>query len=194
MVFDIDGTLTRTVDLDTEAYAAAFRRTFGAELPALDWASYRNATESGVATEAATVVLGRSPAPRELDAMRDEFNDLLREAMAGLPPAELEMPGAGRLLQRLADEGHHVALATGCWRRSAEAKLRGTSPASRWRLPKMPSSARSSCPSRLPELVTIPRVGTSTWATASGTCALRRPSDGSSSASGLLAAGSNSTG
>lgn len=124
VIFDIDGTLTRTVDLDTEAYAAAFRRTFGAALPSLDWASYLNATESGVATEAATVVLGRSPEPAELGAMQDEFVILLSEAMAGLPPAELEIPGARRLLQRLVDEGHHVALATGCWRRSAEAKLR----------------------------------------------------------------------
>lgn len=32
VVFDIDGTLTRTVDVDTEAFAAAFRKTFGADL------------------------------------------------------------------------------------------------------------------------------------------------------------------
>lgn len=71
VVFDIDGTLTRTVDLDTEAYATAFRRTFGAELPSLDWASYQNAKESGVAKEAATVVLRRSPAPAELNAVQE---------------------------------------------------------------------------------------------------------------------------
>lgn len=124
VVFDIDGTLTRTVDLDTEAYATAFRRTFGAELPSLDWASYRHSTESGVAIEAATAVLGRPPTAVELDVMQDEFLLLLRGAMLNLPAAELEMPGARQLLLRLAGNGHLVALATGCWRRSAIAKLK----------------------------------------------------------------------
>lgn len=123
VVFDIDGTLTRTVDVDTEAFAAAFRSTFGADLPSLDWASYKHATESGVAMEAANLVLGRAPTPAELSAMQDEFVGILREAMAGIPSAELEMPGAGSLIEHLVDGGHHVALATGCWRRSAEAKL-----------------------------------------------------------------------
>lgn len=123
VVFDIDGTLTTTVDLDTEAYATAFRRTFGADLPSLDWASYRNATESGVATEAATVVLGRSPTLSELEAMQDEFLVRLRDAMAGKKSSDLEMPGAAALLRSLAQGGHQVALATGCWFRSAEAKL-----------------------------------------------------------------------
>lgn len=123
VVFDIDGTLTRTVDLDTEAFATAFRRTFGADLPSLDWAAYRNATESGVAMEGASIVLGRSPMAEELGAMQDEFLLLLQEAMSGLSPTELEMPGAGELLYRLTDEGHRIALATGCWHRVATMKL-----------------------------------------------------------------------
>ncbi|HEY0841057.1 MAG TPA: GNAT family N-acetyltransferase [Vulgatibacter sp.] len=123
VIFDIDGTLTRTVDLDTSAFATAFRSTFGAELPSLDWASYRDATESGVAFEAATAVLGRPPAPAELEAMQDEFLLLLRQALAGLRSSEVEMPGATGLIRSLMAGGHEVALATGCWRRSAEAKL-----------------------------------------------------------------------
>jgi len=123
VIFDIDGTLTRTVELDGSAYAAAFRGTFGAELPSHDWASYRDATEPGVAIEAATAVLGRPPAPAELEAMRDEFLELLGHAMADLRASELEVPGAAELLRSLVSEGHDVALATGCWRRSAEAKL-----------------------------------------------------------------------
>lgn len=124
VVFDIDGTLTRTADLDVAPYASSFLRTFGAELPSLDWASYRNATESGVATEAATEVLGRPPTASELDCMQNEYLALLDDAMKGLPAAELEMPGAAQLLRGLVAAGHHVAVATGCWRRSAESKLR----------------------------------------------------------------------
>lgn len=123
VLFDIDGTLTRTADLDVDPYATAFLRTFGSPLPSLDWSSYRNASESGVAIEAATELLGRPPTAGELDKMQDEYMALLTLAMKGQPAKELEMPGASRLLQGLVEEGHHVALATGCWRRSAEAKL-----------------------------------------------------------------------
>ena len=37
IIFDIDGALTRTSDVDAALYAQAFLDTFGVPLPALDW-------------------------------------------------------------------------------------------------------------------------------------------------------------
>jgi hypothetical protein len=37
IIFDIDGALTRTSDVDAALYAQAFLDTLGVPLPALDW-------------------------------------------------------------------------------------------------------------------------------------------------------------
>ena len=43
IVFDIDGTLTRTSEVDAALYAQAFFDTFGIPLPTLDWTAYSHA-------------------------------------------------------------------------------------------------------------------------------------------------------
>jgi len=49
VVFDVDGTLVRTVELDAALYARAFAETVGRPLPSVDWTSYRRVTDRGIA-------------------------------------------------------------------------------------------------------------------------------------------------
>jgi phosphoglycolate phosphatase-like HAD superfamily hydrolase len=122
VLFEVDGTLTRTNALDAELFARAFVETFGAALPTQDWTAYRNVTDLGVAEEGALRALGRRPTAAELGAMRDRFVSMLRVALQA-EGASLEVPGASSILTMLREEGRRVAFATGCWEASARVKL-----------------------------------------------------------------------
>jgi phosphoglycolate phosphatase-like HAD superfamily hydrolase len=118
IIFDVDGTLTRSTALDARLYAEAFVEVYAAALPSTDWDRYANVTDRGIAEEAAAA-LGL-PADR-LGALERRFVALLEAALAAAPVAEV--PGAGAMLRRLRADGHRLALATGCWAASARAKL-----------------------------------------------------------------------
>jgi phosphoglycolate phosphatase-like HAD superfamily hydrolase len=119
LVFDVDGTLTRTMAADTRCYAQALFERLRTPIDT-DWASYRFVTDPGIAAEAFERCLGRPPAPHELDAVRARFLALLA-AQDGYD----EVPGAAALLQRLRlRRDVFLAIATGAWSDSALLKLR----------------------------------------------------------------------
>jgi len=122
VIFDVDGTLTRTNGLDAQLFARAFTDTFGEPLPTTDWTEYRAVSDRGIAEEAALRVLGRRATAAEIHAMRDRFLVMLEETL-GRWSSPLEVPGASAILAALREEGRTVALATGCWEASARAKL-----------------------------------------------------------------------
>lgn len=121
IVFDVDGTLTRTSELDAEEYARAFHEVFGHPLVRgkLD---PRFRTDAGVASVVLERERGRPADPESLAALRRRFLERLRVALA-VPNRELAVPGAGDALRDLEARGHRVALATGCWEPSARLKL-----------------------------------------------------------------------
>jgi phosphoglycolate phosphatase-like HAD superfamily hydrolase len=121
VVFDVDGTLTRSTELDALALDRAFRASFGAPLPSTDWTDYPHATDSGIGAEAARRVLGRDASVTELERLETTFLALLASALDDSP--DLAVPGAHRALRRLREQGYAIAIATGCWRASAELKL-----------------------------------------------------------------------
>ena len=120
IVFDIDGTLTRTYDIDAALYAQAFLDTFGFALPTLDWTAYCQATDRGIAEEALQRA-GRPASCTALDDMRRRFIESLDRALR--PDPAHQVPGASAMLGRLRDARHAVAFATGCWEASARLKL-----------------------------------------------------------------------
>src|SRR5947199_8221046 len=94
VIFDVDGTLTRTSDIDASLYAQAFFDTFGFPLPTLDWTAYRYATDRGIAEEALRRA-GHGRANRSLDDMRRRFIEMLDEALP--PDATHQVAGAGTM-------------------------------------------------------------------------------------------------
>ncbi|HEX5139162.1 MAG TPA: HAD family hydrolase [Planctomycetota bacterium] len=120
VVFDVDGTLTRTVEVDGRCYAQALGEELGAPVET-DWSRYRSATDTGIAAEAFERRHGRRPRAEEMAALRRRFLRLLRSS----GEAVREVPGAAALLRALrARPDVAVAVATGCWRASAHWKLR----------------------------------------------------------------------
>ena len=125
VVFDIDGTLTRTDEVDSVCYLRAFEEELGWTGISTDWAAYPSCTDEAIALEIFARHGGRVPRDGEIDRVRRRFFSLLEAASAEGPDLFTEIPGAGEALGRLrSDPRFRVALATGAWEASARLKLR----------------------------------------------------------------------
>jgi phosphoglycolate phosphatase-like HAD superfamily hydrolase len=123
VIFDIDGTLTATNQVDTRCFAGAFLEVFGIEI-STDWQSYPHRTDSGIISHNCRIHLGRHPIGIELERFRNRFLALLEREANAAPWDFAEVPGAGAAIARIEHEaGYAIALATGGWRVSARFKL-----------------------------------------------------------------------
>ncbi len=124
VVFDLDGTLTRTNDVDEECFVRAFMETLQLAELNQDWDSYEQVSDEGVTRQIFAERFGRHPAPDETSRIIDRFVDLLDASHGADASAFEEIPGAVRLLRQIRqDPDWAIALATGAWRRSAEFKI-----------------------------------------------------------------------
>jgi len=125
-VFDIDGTLTDTMDVDVECYVAAVRETLDIEIDvSVEWTSFDEVTDTAV-LETICELDGR-PAPDAALQRRTSrrMAELLEEALTATPERFRPIPGAPDVFDLLRAAGWQVAMATGAWRPSARVKLRG---------------------------------------------------------------------
>lgn len=123
-IFDIDGTLTRTVSVDSACYARAFQDVHNLSDINSDWSTYRHSTDSGIAAELLERHLGRSATEMDLLGVRERFVELLKEAHSTCPDDFGAVRGAVETLRCVqARVGWTVAIATGGWKPSALLKL-----------------------------------------------------------------------
>jgi len=123
-IFDIDGTLTKTVGVDEECFVRAFADTHAITGINTNWAEYDYVTDSGITLQIFEEQFGRAPDEAELLGLKDCFVGLLREQYQINARLFAEIPGAAAMLARLEQESAWaVAIATGCWRASACLKL-----------------------------------------------------------------------
>lgn len=121
VVFDLDGTLTATYDVDERCYLAALRH-FGFEEVDRDWARYPHVTDSGILAELWRTRRGRPPSPAEATAFGARLGELLAIELAATPCSAV--PGAAAALTAIAGGGAWAAaIATGCLAVSARHKL-----------------------------------------------------------------------
>jgi phosphoglycolate phosphatase-like HAD superfamily hydrolase len=119
-MFDVDGTLTLSTDMDDRCYVRAIFEHTGVTIDN-DWSQYRQVTDSGIAAE----ILDRHQRPRkEIAAVRKCFVSLVRRSLAANPNCCRQVPGASSFLDRLRTaDGVVPSIATGGWAESALAKL-----------------------------------------------------------------------
>jgi len=124
-IFDVDGTLTRSNRVDNACFARACVEVIGAARIDTEWLTYTHVTDEGLSRQVFERQHGRAPTAAEITRLRERFMAFLEEAVRERPESCCEVPGAGAALARLRREaGWRVAIATGCWRASAELKLR----------------------------------------------------------------------
>jgi len=123
VLFDIDGTLIRSMQDDGECLVAALQEMFDFTNIEDDWSCYEHPTDAGILIEAFEQRRGRPPSKKEIEAFCEHFVELLAQRCS--EHRLEEVPGAGLLLAALgAREDVAVAFATGCFRQSAALKMR----------------------------------------------------------------------
>jgi len=124
VVFDLDGTLTRTTRVDAACFVRACRDEFGLLTINTEWSRYRHTTDSGIAAEILEAAFGRAPTAAELTALQQRFVGYLRDTFASDPGVCTPIAGAAAAIEALRSSGWALAIATGSWRASAELKMR----------------------------------------------------------------------
>jgi len=124
ILFDIDGTLTATNEVDAKCYATAFQRTFGRPLPTTDWDVYVFVTDTGIIHEVLEAERGSRATAAEIAAFERAFVEALEAEYAVNPGGFAEIPGAKAVLDAIeARSGMQAAIATGGMRGSGTYKL-----------------------------------------------------------------------
>ncbi len=122
-MFDVDGTLTHSNELDTHCFVRAMREIFGFDDIDEDWSHYAHTSDAGIIDELFQLRRGRSPTADELTRYQTRFFELLEDGLRQTPMREIS--GARELLEWLRGQSRFkVALASGAWRDSARAKMR----------------------------------------------------------------------
>lgn len=125
IIFDIDGTLTDTTQVDDHCFTRALEETFNFRGFETDYGHYTNTTDSGIIDQLFQERDQRTYTEAEREQFITHFLGLLNEAYALDKDTMKEIPKAGKILNALCGvEGISVGLATGGWKESALFKLR----------------------------------------------------------------------
>jgi phosphoglycolate phosphatase-like HAD superfamily hydrolase len=122
-IFDIDGTLMRTTQVDADCFLRAVADEVGALPISTNLQDYTHITDSGITQQIFRDHFGRAPHDQELLRLQQRCVDLLAQSLASRTAASLQVPGAADLFAQLPDAGWAVAIATGGWRACALLKL-----------------------------------------------------------------------
>jgi len=121
-IFDIDGTLTNTNEVDQACFLKAWKDLFRITDVPTDWSKYRYSTDSGIADELFEKYHLKTS--NDIEHFRNYFVECLRKAHREDPSSFIEVKGASNLIDRLRlHPDWKLAIATGAWKKSAEFKL-----------------------------------------------------------------------
>lgn len=123
VIFDIDGTLTDTTQVDEHAIVGALQDVLGVQGLSTDWSDYEHSTDAGIVYEVISKSIGSVPAD-VLQRVQDRFFEYLEGFYTSSPDLFSAMPGATDIMRQFRERGDAVAIATGSWRESALFKLR----------------------------------------------------------------------
>ena len=118
-LFDIDGTLTESNEIDTDCFVCAFADEFGIKDIPVGWQHYEHSTDRGIAVEVLRRAWQRTPTEEELARHRARFVALLGKRAHEIVP----IVGAPQFIESLRAAGWNVGIITGAWSDSANLKL-----------------------------------------------------------------------
>lgn len=125
VIFDIDGTLTRTNEADEACFAASVRDHFKIDAVSTNWSDYEHSTDSGILDELVRRHHGKSPSFQDLEKFREVFISHLENHYRTKEGSFQAVAGASDLFKNLKTTAQNwtFAIATGGWKRSALLKL-----------------------------------------------------------------------
>ena len=124
VIFDVDGTLTKTDAVDDLSIVKAFFDSHKIADIDTDWKNYKYVTDSGITLEIFTERLGRAPNEQDIAVFKSCFIKNLSDFTVKDKSLFAEILNAGLMLKNLkAEKDWAIALATGCYYDSAKLKL-----------------------------------------------------------------------
>jgi phosphoglycolate phosphatase-like HAD superfamily hydrolase len=123
VIFDIDGTLCDTFNVDDECFCEAAAAVLNAPVALSSWEGAPHLTDSGIAEWLWHKYLKRSPTVDELQAFADLYESALCRELQHAPHRFSVVRGVPSLLNRLFAEKWDVAITTGGWSTLARMKL-----------------------------------------------------------------------
>lgn len=125
IIFDVDGTLTDTVCMDSDIFLDAFIGRLGIEELNSNWDEYKYSTDSGFALEIFKKHIGRVPSDSEISEIKEDFFSALLNRITQEPTCCVPIPGAKFIFNHISQiEDWDTAIATGGWENSALMKLK----------------------------------------------------------------------
>lgn len=122
-VFDIDGTLTQTNEVDDECFLRAIREVLELDVTP-DWTDAPHVTDTGLTSWICERYSGRPLKQEESAAILTRFIENLETERDARPHRFAPISGATDVFARLGARDWHSAMATGAWKDSAHLKLR----------------------------------------------------------------------
>src|SRR5262249_31477088 len=128
IIFDIDGTLTNTVSMDSDIFLNAFIDYLNIDKLNSNWHEYKYSTDSGFALEIFEKHIGRSPTDKEVSDIKKDFFNSLSNKIKQSPSCCVPIDGAQTVFSEILKIQHwDTAIATGGWEKSALIKLKHAS-------------------------------------------------------------------
>lgn len=123
IIFDIDGTLCDTCDVDARCHIEAFESVTGRSLAGIDWSIYPEATSAGIVDDLLSEMDIADVLQTEQRIIR-EFLARLNTVAQNKPDLFRPVDGALELFEQLRrSKQYEIAIATGDWHASAKLKL-----------------------------------------------------------------------
>lgn len=123
VIFDVDGTLTDTMDIDTSCFAESLYELYPTIKVNTNWASYQYSTDTGFLLEIFKDNFSREPTKVEIAQIQACFfkrlTSVFNEPFVKCTP----LAGALTIFEKLKAVNWQIAIATGCWEESALLKL-----------------------------------------------------------------------
>ncbi|HPI20621.1 MAG TPA: HAD hydrolase-like protein [Candidatus Kapabacteria bacterium] len=125
-IFDIDGTITNTVDIDDNCFQQTFEELYGINRNQINWDLLKqeaSGTDSGLFSSLYRQLFNKEISESELRKTKIYFLKLLDNNLKKIDENKIEIPGATNLINKLLENNFAVSIATGCWYESAIFKL-----------------------------------------------------------------------
>ena len=123
IIFDIDGTLTHTNEIDSVCFTQAISEQLNIHDLNANWHEYKYSTDSGLLSEIYDTHLNRAPTEEEIKIIQNRFVELLTFEFHNHKKG-ISIAGAADIIRQIQTSSkYRAAIATGGWSMSANLKL-----------------------------------------------------------------------
>ncbi|MGI8668828.1 MAG: HAD family hydrolase [Aridibacter sp.] len=123
IVFDIDGTLTATIEADDHGFIQTYKDLYKIDLGETDWSKFNHVTDLGVSNQIFQDNFKCLPTNEEINSIKTHFLGLLKQTFQQDANKFIEVSGAVGFFNKLKEKDFPLAIATGGWRETALFKL-----------------------------------------------------------------------